>query len=76
MKKKIKNLLATSTGALVGAYALGTISDMPGMPAQGKQAASIGMTGLSLAPLGSMMDIAGGMFDTGSKKKGGKKSII
>lgn len=71
MKSSIKKTMGLGIGSMAGIFALGSVSNLPGMPAQAKGVSNIASTGISLANIANLgytgMDLAK-KFDIKKKK--------
>lgn len=70
----MKKILKTGVGSMAGMYALGAVSNVPGMPAQAKNVAGIGSTALQLGNIGVLSETAMDIVKMPKGKKS-KKSM-
>lgn len=75
VKKATGDLTKTGLGLLVGHAVIGGVANVPGMPAQGKQAAGIIGTGLNLVAVGQLAKTATTLLPEQNKKSTGNKQI-
>ena len=74
MKDSMKDLMGTSITGMAGLGALGAMGNIPGMPAQAKGVIPMAATGVNLAQIGGIANIAKNIMpDTKSKNCKRKK---
>jgi len=73
MKKILKENIKLGVGSLAGQYAIGGISNLPGMPVQAKGTANIVNAGIGLANIGQLAKTAKGVTGLIPKAKSTKK---
>ena len=67
--KMVKNTMSLGMSTMAGGFALGTMANMPGMPAEAKGTANIAMTGMNLANIGNLANVGMNIMPTSKGKK-------
>ena len=75
MKKNVKDTIGLGVGSMGGLYAMGSLSSLPGMPAEAKGVSAIASSGVQLANIGQLGKTAMGLTDPFQEKSSKKKKM-